>query len=160
MTPEHFEGVFLLAERIVDATEIGIGMIATLMIEGVPLATANKLPLSMAHGSVGIRKGKGCGEHGLFTPSTGSTVQTVVGIPVINHFTKLTREDTFVGKWFCLRFKGNRRLLRTRSHGSRHIVRPSVKHVVVVLYASGIHIGSGYRTSGVGELFAGNLQGF
>ena len=53
---EHFEGVFLLAESIVDATEIGIGMIAALMVEGMPLATADELPLSMTHGAVGLGK--------------------------------------------------------------------------------------------------------
>ena len=83
-----------------------------------------------------------------------------MGIPVVDHLTKLTCEDTFVGEWCGLWLEGDGGLLRTRSHGSCDIIWPSVKHIVIVLYACGIHVGSGYGTSGVGEFIAGNLQGF
>ena len=136
-------------------------MIATLMVEGMPLATADELPLAVAHRAVGVGQREGCREHGLFAPSAGSTVQTVVGVPVIHHFAELAGEDTFVGERLSLWLDGNSGLLRTFGcHGAGHVVGPSVEHVVVVFHTCRIHIRSSHGASGVGELVARDLQGF
>ena len=43
LTGKHPEGCLLLTEGIVDTTPVGIGELAALVIEGVPLTAANTL---------------------------------------------------------------------------------------------------------------------
>ena len=116
---EHLEGVFLLAEGIIDSSIIGVGMIAALMVERVPLATADELALPMKHLAVCVAEREGCREHRLLAPRAGSTIQTVVGIPVVHHFAELTCEHAFVF---------GRSLLAD-------IVGPTVYHIVVFLHS-------------------------
>ena len=44
--------------------------------------------------------------------------------------------------------------------GTSHIFRPSVEHVVVLLHAGGIHVGSRNGPTGVGEFLAGDIECF
>ena len=51
---EHLKGIFLLAESIIDTTQIGIGMIAALVVEGMPLTTTDKLTLTAIHHAISV----------------------------------------------------------------------------------------------------------
>ena len=114
---EHLEGILRLAEGIKNTSQIGIGVIAALMIEGAPLASADELSLSPIHHAISIGQRQGCCQLGLFAPATGGAVNVVVGIPVVYILAPLAGEDAFVGIVFTL----------------PHIIDPVVKHIVMLL---------------------------
>ena len=97
LTGKHPEGGLLLTEGIVDTTPVGIGMIAALMIEGVPLTTANKLTSGVVEFVGGLSQTLCLYQLRTLAPRTTGAVQVVVGIPVIDIFAKLTGEDTLGG---------------------------------------------------------------
>ena len=68
MRAEHLEGVFLLTEGVVYASVVSVRMIAALMVERMPLATAYKLALAVVHLAVGVAEREGCHEHRTLAP--------------------------------------------------------------------------------------------
>ena len=117
-------------------------MIAALMVERMPLAAADELALAMKHLAVCVAEREGCREHRLLAPRTGGTVQAVVSIPVVHHFTELTCEHAFVF---------GRSLLAD-------IVSPSIHHIVVLLHSCRIHISHGYRSARIRKLLSRDIE--
>ena len=139
---EHVEGVLGLTESIVDTAHVGIGMVATLVVEGVPLAAADELPLAVKHHAVGVGEREGSSKLCMLTPATGGTVDGVVGVPVVDILAPFASEDALVN--VVVFAVGN-------------VVGPVVEYVVVVLHALGVEVGRRRRTTRPGKLLAGNL---
>ena len=94
-------------------------MIPTLMVEGMPLTTTDKLTLSAIHHPIGISK-RECRSHlRLLTPSTCRPVDGIMSIPVINILSPLTGKDTLIS------------IQRTLSN----IIRPVIKHIIVLFHS-------------------------
>ena len=118
-------------------------MIAALVVERMPEATADELPLPVIHLAVGVGEGESCGQLRMLAPATGGTVDGVVGVPVVDILAPLAREDTFVNIVL----------------GIVDVVGPVIEHIVVVLHTGGVHVSCSHRTTGPGVFLAGNLQG-
>ena len=79
----------------------------------------------------------------MLAPSASRTIDIVVSIPVVDIFAPLAGEDTFICIIFTL----------------AHIICPIVEHIIILLDASRVQVGSCHRTSFVGEFLLCNLQG-
>ena len=77
LTGKHPEGGLLLTEGIVDTTPVGIGVIAALVIEGVPLTTANKLTCGVVEFVGGLSQTLCLYQLRTLAPRTTGTVQVV-----------------------------------------------------------------------------------
>ena len=116
-------------------------MIATLMVERMPLATADKLTCGVIQLIAAL-----CQRHGLYqlwflSPAAAGTVEVVMSIPVVYQLTKLAGKDTLL--WFVF---------------LEVIAWPSVNHIIVVCHSCGMNIGSCHRTVRIWILIFGYLQ--
>ena len=114
------------------------------MVEGMPLAAADELALTVIHHAVGVGEREGGSQLCVLTPATGGTVDGVVGVPVVDILAPFAGEDALVN-------------VVVLAVGD--VVSPVVEHVVVVLHALGVKVGSSHGTSRPGEFLAGDLQG-
>ena len=133
-----------MTEGIIDATEICIGMVSALMVEGMPLTSTNELASPTIHHGIGIGQRERRRELSLLSPTACSTVDGVMCIPIIDIFAPLTGEDAFVYIIFPLAY----------------VIGPIIKHIVVFLYPLGVKVGSSYGAALKGVFLTGYLQGF
>ena len=113
-------------------------MIATLMIERMPLATTDKLSRCV-HLLSSLCQRISLGQHRFLTPAAAGTVQVVMRIPVIHILTKLSGKDTLAD--------------------AAHIhIRPSVNHIIILLDTCRIPVGNSHWTVWIRILILGQLQ--
>ena len=149
---KHILGILRLPEGIVVATPVGVRMVAALMVEGVPLATADELTGGVEQFASCVVQAHGLDEHGALAPGAGGTVQVVVGIPVVDQFAKLAGEDRLTGGSLVVWEFGS------LAERLEIVAGPAIDDVVIVHDTSGMHIGSSYGTIGIGVFVTGNLQ--
>ena len=134
-------------------------MVAALMVEGVPLATADELAGSLEELQRAPMQTHGLHQHGALAPRTGGSVQVVMGVPVVDQLAKLTSEDGLTNEG-----SGGRTAGHSRGRGAEGflrlevIARPTIEHVVVIGNTGGMHISSSHRTIGIRILVLGDLQ--
>ena len=141
LAAEHIVSIFRLAETVEHAAPIGVGMVAALVVERMPVCAADELAGGAIKAVIGLCQRKSLHLLRTFAPAARRAVVVVVRIPVVHILAKLTGEDALFGRI-----------------GLLVIARPAIHHVVVFGNTGRMDIGSRHGTSGIWVFVFRDLQ--
>src|SRR5699024_3590272 len=140
---EHLISIFFLAESIINASPVRVGVIAALVIERMPLGAANELAGGAVHLVVTLGEGQCLYQQRTFAPTAARAVVIVVGVPVVHILAELAGKDTL-----------------SRPVLLFIVSRPAVNNVVMLFHTGGMNVGGSYRPSRIRIFLLGYLKGF